>query len=162
MLQKLAAFISEHEGGLESFYNQFLLDGVNINEKTNQRELEKSRKRSEQLDIIIKRLFEQNALGAVSDERFATLMLDYEAEQKVLKEKMAQFQSSLNREKENVLYAGHFIKAIAKYKDVTELTEALLHELIEKISIHQAVGMGKARTQRIDIYWRYVGLLPIN
>jgi hypothetical protein len=159
-IQKLAAFVSENEGNFETFYNQFLQDGTEMTDRANQQELDKDRRRCAELDTIIKRLFEQNALGAITDERFAVLAQEYEAEQKALRDKMAQLQSALNHERDSLLNAGHFIRAIAQYKDTSELTPALLHELIEKICVHDAVGTGKVRTQKVDIHWRFVGLLP--
>jgi DNA invertase Pin-like site-specific DNA recombinase len=161
-MRKITAFIAEHEGDLERFYNEFLLAGAELNSRANQKELEKQQQRARELDALIKRLFEQNTLGNLSDERFVLLSREYEAEQKALLEKSTLLQTALNREKDVLLGAGHFLRAIAKYKDSAELTPALLHELIEKIVVHEAEGTGKARTQKIDIYWRFVGLLPEN
>jgi hypothetical protein len=159
-IQKLCAFVADHESNLEDIYKQFLSDGLKVNNHVKQQELEKCRSRVKDLDTIIKRLFEQSALGTLSEERFVTLSRDYEIEQKSLKEKINEAMVQLNRDKDDLLNAGNFLNAIRKYKTVTELTPGLLHELIEKIVVHDAVGTGKARTQRVDIYWRFIGLLP--
>jgi len=157
---RIAEYVKEHEGDLDAFYSGYLVEGAEINQQVQQRDLEKSRRRGGELNTIIKRLFEQNALGKISDERFAALHGEYEAEHQALREKMELLQIALNREKDTLLNAGHFIRAISLYKDATELTTALLHELIIKIVVHDAEGSGKARTQDVDIHWRYVGLLP--
>jgi len=53
-------------------------------------EIAKLRKRDGELDTIIKKLLEQNALGVITDERFATMAVGYESEQKAIKAKIAE------------------------------------------------------------------------
>ena len=136
--------------------------GAEPNGRNRRQELEKYRQRVREWDAIIKRLVEQNALGVLTDERFAVLSGEYEEEHRALKEKIGRLQTLLNQKRDTLQNASHFLNAFRQYTDITELTPALLHELIEKICIHNAEGTGKARTQRIDIHWRFVGLLPEN
>jgi hypothetical protein len=103
---------------------------------------------------------EQNALGTLTDERFAVLSVEYETEQSGLIEKIEGLQIKLNHKSDSLLNAEHFLTAIGKYTDITELTVSLLNEIIERIEVHTAVGKGKERTQAVDVYWRFVGLLP--
>jgi len=158
--QKLSAFMEAHGDDLEVFYNQFLQQGSELNNRSKRQELDRYQKRVRDLDSIVKKIVEQNALGTLSDERFAILTADYEAEQRDLKEKVEKLQIQLNQKRDSMQNAGHFINAISIYKDITELNVSVLHELVDKIVIHEAVGVGKARTQKIDIHWRFVGLLP--
>jgi DNA invertase Pin-like site-specific DNA recombinase/uncharacterized protein YukE len=159
-LQKLVAFVESHKNDLETFYSQYLEQGTDLNTRAKQNELEKYRKRIRELDSIIKKIVEQNALGVLTDERFAVLSTEYEAEQRDLNGKMEKLQSLLSQKKDSIRNAGDFFAALGKYTNVTELTAPLLHELVEKIVVHQAVGVGKAKTQEVDIYWRFIGLLP--
>ena len=46
--------------------------------------------------------------------------------------------------------------------EMKELTPALLHELIERIEVYETEGTGKNRTQRIMIYYRFVGYIEIS
>ena len=50
--------------------------------KDTKRKLNKNRKRADELDVIIKKLYESFAVGRISDERFDSLLAEYEAEQK--------------------------------------------------------------------------------
>ena len=52
--------------------------------KDTKRKLNKDRKRIAELDTIIKKLYESFAIGRITDERFDTLLAEYEAEQKAL------------------------------------------------------------------------------
>ena len=42
-----------------------------------------------------------------------------------------------------------------------ELTAPLLRELIDHIEVYETQGVGKSRTQRITIYYRFVGYIDI-
>ena len=50
--------------------------------KDAKRRLNKDKKRIAELDTIIKKLYESFAVGRITDERFDSLLADYEAEQK--------------------------------------------------------------------------------
>jgi hypothetical protein len=66
----------------------------------------------------------------------------------------------MNKETDILQNAEYFLKAVSQLTEITELTESLLRELIEKIVIHESNGLrGNAREQRIDIHWRFIGLL---
>lgn len=41
------------------------------------------------------------------------------------------------------------------------LTHGVLRELIERIEVYEAEGKGKERTQRVVIYYRFVGYLDV-
>ena len=48
-----------------------------------QKELDKAEKRINELDILFRKLYEDNALGKLSDERFVFLTSGYEDEKKL-------------------------------------------------------------------------------
>jgi len=79
-IRGISEYVTGLEGGLEAFYSGILSDGAEMNQRVRQQELEKGRKRSGELDAILKRLFEQNALGVLSDERLVLLTCEYEEE----------------------------------------------------------------------------------
>ena len=45
--------------------------------------------------------------------------------------------------------------------EMKTVTAEILHELIEKIEVHQIVGTGKSRVQQIVIHYRFVGCIEI-
>ena len=57
--------------------------------------LESSRKRVDEIDRIITRLYEDNIAGKLSDERFAKMSAIYEAEQKGLELSIASCEQAL-------------------------------------------------------------------
>ena len=121
------------------------------------KEIAKSKKRISELDLIIKRLYEDNVLGKVSDGRFVTLTRDYEAEQKELRESVDEFQSQMQEVEAKSENTYRFLELIRRYTDITELTAPILKELIDYIAIHQSSKIGGKRSQRVDIYYRFIG-----
>lgn len=160
-VQNMLAFIQECESDYEAFYNNLLEEGANLNAQQYHRDLEKVLRRITELDTIMKSLYEDRARKIIPEDRFVTLFAGYDVEQRELKVQADGLKNQLSRESDNITNAGHFLRAISQFKEITELTPTLLHELIEKIVIHESNGRrGNNRVQRIDIHWRFVGLLP--
>ena|GEM_PF-2083104 len=159
-LQKLKAFVDKYSDDLNAFYSRYLHQSSDMNSRSQYQEVEKYRRRVRELDSIIKKPVEQNAPGSLTDERFATLSKEYESEHRDLIGKIEKLQALLNQKKNSLQNAENFLEAIGKHTEITELSAPLLHELVEKIVVHAAVGVGKARTQDVDIHWRFIGLLP--
>ena len=60
--------------------------------------LEVAEKRIEEIDNVIMKLFEQNALGKISDERFEKMSISYENEQSELKLKRNDLKDKIESE----------------------------------------------------------------
>ncbi|MEJ1731185.1 recombinase, partial [Escherichia coli] len=83
--------------------------------RENKRELEQATQRIRKLDEIIQRLYEDNIEGKISDERFAKMTANYEAEQHTLEQRVAELRASIATEKESALNADHFLTLVRKY-----------------------------------------------
>lgn len=120
---------------------------------------DKLRRREAELDTIIKKLFEQNALGVITDERFATMAAGYEAEQKEVKAKSADLQTQLCKLETASGNTIKFLNIARKYADVQELDAKILNDLIDSIVIYNAEGKSvkKNRVQQVDINYKFIG-----
>ena len=98
-------------------------------------------------------------MGKISDERFMILTKSYEKEQNDLKGTLENLDEQLTEIEIQNLNSYQFTKLIKKYTEITELTAPLLKELIDKIVIHQPEKVNGKRTQRIDIYYRFIGTI---
>jgi len=160
-LKSVKACIAENNNDLQAFHDNRLLEGIEVNHQNAQRELEKGRQRMRELDTIVRQLFEQSALGKITESRFHKMSAEYEAEQAALEASLKALQADLSKDMELTRNAGFFMEAMEQYQDGAELTASLLRDLIEKIVIHEAEGeKGEERRQKIDVHWRFVGLLP--
>ena len=119
-------------------------------------------KRIAELSAIFKRLYEDSVTGRISDERFAELSADYEAEQKQVKSRAAELQVELAKAQEATVNAEKFMKVVRKYTSFEELTHTLLREFIEKIVVHEcSYDENGTRRQDIDIYYSFVGKVEL-
>ncbi len=119
-------------------------------------------KRIAELSAIFKRLYEDSVTGRISDERFAELSADYEAEQKQVKSRAAELQVELAKAQEATVNAEKFMKVVRKYTSFEELTHTLLREIIEKIVVHEcSYDENGTRRQDIDIYYSFVGKVEL-
>ena len=128
------------------------------------KELAKLRQRVSELDVIIKKLFEQNALGVISDERFLAMSEGYEKEQKELSAKTIELQTHLDKQKYESSNAMKFLEAVSKYSDITELNATILNDLIDSIVVHDAEGKyrRKSRVQKVEINYKFIGQMRIE
>jgi len=112
-------------------------------------------KRVDEIDVIIKRLYEDNVIGKITDERFMQLNSDYETEQSKLKEELSELENQVNKNRYIVREKKDFLKLVRKYTDIKELEYDVVRELIEKVTIHDQPQKGEPR--QIDIYYRFAG-----
>ena len=77
--------------------------------KEAKRKLSKSKKRIAELDAIIKKLYESFAIGRITDERFDTLLAEYEAEQKSLQISAAEAEQQVSAFEEDTGRAAQFL-----------------------------------------------------
>ena len=123
------------------------------------RELEKAKKRIAEIDKLIQRIYEDNVIGKLSDERFATLSNTYETEQKKLKEKLPEMESYLEAETDKTVNLQKFIQKVKAITEPTELTGEFVHEFIDKIVVSAARYLDGKRYQIIDIYYNGDGII---
>ena len=95
--------------------------------------------------------------GRISDERFASLSADYEAESRKLKDRYNEIQTLLANYAQQSRDAKEFADLVEQYTNITELTEELLHTLIEKVVVHEKEVIDGETVMRIDIYYRFIG-----
>ncbi len=148
----------------EDRYLKKLLDVDSIKQKKqlekDKKEIEDLKNRISDLDKIIKKLYEDNALGKITDKRFASLSGEYEKEQQELTEKLDSLREKVQSVKENANKAQQFLGFIRKYTDIETLDAKILNELIDKIEVHhKTVNEAGEKVQNIEIYYKFVGLL---
>jgi len=125
----------------------------------NKKELEQAKKRIIEIDNLFMHIYEDNISGKLTDERFRNLSFNYDREQKELKLKIEQLSKEINNTEKKTTDLTQFISNVKKYTEITELTPEILNELIEKILVHQAEKIDGKKVQKIDIYYRGVGII---
>ena len=131
----------------------------NKDNKNQRQQLQKDEHRSKEIDTIIQKLYEDNLLGKISDERFVKLSQSYEEEQRQLQTSISDLTEKLAKQQEDNLNISKFMTRILKYTELPELTVEIVNELIDKIVIHKPTGTKRNRIIKIDIYYNFIGKL---
>lgn len=149
----------------ESYFAQLILrkndEEREKDKKFLESELQKAIARSGTVSQLYEKLYEDNVIGKVSDEWFVELSHKYEKERMDLKAKIADTRHKIEELKNTNSEYEKFISAIRRFMQMDNLTSPLLQELIDHIDIFETEGTGKSRTQRIVIYYRFIGYIEL-
>lgn len=129
--------------------------------KTLKKKLAREQKRNNELNKLIKKIYEDNVSGKLTDKRFEMLLSDYEQEQAHLETSIQNTQKEISDFEEDNTRIDKFMELVRKYTDFSELTTPMIHEFIDKIVVHEADKSTGERIQQIDIYLKYVGKLDV-
>ena len=120
--------------------------------------LTEAKKRMKELETLICRIYEDNILGKLPDERYSTLNEQYSKEQKELTVEISELETEISGVENERRSPDKFIALVDKYKNFDELTTYMLNEFVEKILVHERDRKGSQQTtQEIEIYFNFVG-----
>ena len=122
-------------------------------------ELNRVRRRVNEIDGLFQRLYEDNAKGKISDERYAALSMAYEEEQRKLKAEIPGMQRCLETETDRTEDLQRFILKVKQLTEIRELTPELIHQFIDRIVVHAPKYLDGKRHQVVDIFYSGVGIL---
>ena len=114
-------------------------------------------KRIGELDTIFQRIYEDNIVGKLSDERFMKMSKGYEGEQRTLQAEADIIQNELQQEEKKSVDVKRFLAIVKKYTDLTELTPEILREFVDKIIVHAPDKSSGRRLQEIEIIYNHIG-----
>ena len=122
------------------------------------RELDKAKQRVLEIDQLIQKSYEDMTKGLLSEERFATLTVSLENEQRQLKVDIPALEDSLNATADKADDLQKFIQRARQVTRLTELTPEIVHEFIEKIVVSKPEKIDGKRHQRVGIHYNTIGL----
>ena len=126
-----------------------------------QQAVENGTKRIAEIDRLIEKVFEQNAGGILSDERFAKMLQNYEKEQKALTQEVKENRQTLQNAEQRVMDLRLVLRTLREMTDIKELTPTLVNSLIERIEVHNSENFGGHSHVKVDIYFTAVGMIDI-
>ena len=156
-IREAAEYITEYEYVfLYLFAKQHRLSIAN-NLREAKYELEKNKKRIQELDKLIEAVFEQNVLGKLPDERYHRMLNNYEKEQKDLLQKVEDAEKLINTAQQENIDVRNFIANIRQCTDLKELTPSIVNKLITKIEVFDKV-IGEDGKKYVPIKIHFVGV----
>ena len=126
-----------------------------------QKAMENGTKRIAEIDRLIEKVFEQNAGGILSDERFAKMLQSYEKEQKSLTQEVEENRQTLQNAEQRVMDLRLVLRTLREMTDIKELTPTLVNSLIERIEVHNSDKSSGHSHVKVDIYFTAVGMIDI-
>ena len=126
-----------------------------------QSELKALLARDKELDILFERIYEDNVMGRITDERFGKLSVKYDAEQKELSKRIESLKSEIAKSESRSISTDEFMSVVRKYTRARKLTPRMLNELIEKIEVYQAEIIDGKKVQRLKIHYNCIGSIEI-
>ena len=123
--------------------------------------VEQGTKRIAEIDRLIEKVFEQNAIGVLSDERFSKMLQSYEKEQKALTQEVAESRQTLEEAKQKATDLRLLLRTLREMTEINELTPTLVNSLIERIEVHNNDKSSGHCYVKVDIYFTAVGMIDI-
>lgn len=160
-LQKVCEYVLFHE---KEFTDEYLSgskrETVKFQAKT-KAELKRLSERREEIGKIIRKLYEDNVSGRITDERFDFLAKSYEDEGNDLKQKILELQNALAASVQDEEKLSKFLKVVKTYTEIQELTPEILNSFVERIYIGETERYNDRKMQEVEIIYKFVGAINL-
>jgi len=161
-IQAVTGYILRHEAHFRTVMEEQLRLESSEQIRIRKKRLEQNENRIAELKRLFIRIYEDNASGRLSDERFDMLSLTYDAEQKQLEAECITLRQEIEvqeRQNENI---EKFIHTAHKYVGIDELDGYALRELVSAIYVDAPDKSSGKRVQHIHIQYDGLGFIPLN
>ena len=160
-IQETCHYVSLNEQEfVYSLQEESAMKDIAVSETVKNR-IERNQKRVHELDMLIRKIYEDNVIGRLPDRLFQSMLTDYENEQNELNKIIETDTADMQRIIGGQNNVERFLKLVKKYENITELTPAMINEFIDKILVHEPQGKGADRTTEVEIYLNYVGQFQV-
>ncbi len=160
-LQKVCEYVFLHE---EEFTDEYLSGSKKETEKVQSKtktEIKRLFERQGEIGKIIRKLYEDNVSGRITDERFDFLAKSYEDEGIDLKMKIQELQNALASSVQDEEKLSKFLKVVKSYTEIRELTPEILNSFVERIYIGETERYNNRKMQEVEIVYKFVGAIDI-
>ena len=123
-----------------------------------QNELTAAKKRIIELDNLIRGLYESQISGSMPERQVQKLIRQYDEEESRLESRISELESKQAKNGPKKVDINRFVALVRKYQNITELTDEMLYEFIDKVVVHAPNGAhGNERRQQLDVYFNFIG-----
>ena len=160
-IRAVCGYVRENEA---EFVDKVRADSIVQQEeaaKTRRKRLAQNGRRIAELDVLFRKVYEDNAIGKLADRRFEQLSGEYEREQTELEAENAELKSEIEAYEQDGLKADRFIETVRRFTSFDELTTPMLTAFVDKVYIHEADKSTGKRTQDVDVVLNYIGRFEV-
>lgn len=161
-IQAVMGYILRHEDCFRTIMEEQLRVESCEQIRILRKRLESNERRIAELKRLFIKIYEDNASGRLTDERYDMLSQTYEAEQKQLEVEAITLQQEIEvqeRQNENI---EKFIQKAHKYVGIEELDGYTLRELVSAIYVDAPDKSSGKRVQHIHIKYDGLGFIPLD
>ena len=161
-MQLVTGYILRYEQYFRSIMEQQLRLESTEKLQISKGQLERNEKRIAELKRLFIKIYEDNAGGRLSDERYDMLSQSYETEQKQLEAEVITLRQEIEvqeRQNENV---ERFIQKAKNYVGIETLDPYALRELVQAIYVDAPDKSTGKRRQHIHIKYDGIGFIPLD
>ena len=160
-IQQVTAFAKKHEAEFVELVTKANTQAAEREIRESKKEYEQATARISKLDSFIQKLFEDNAEGKISDERFTKMTATYEAEQRDLQERVKVLEAIIADAKEKTANVDSFLEIVHRYTDIQELDAEIIRTFIEKVYVYQNEKLWSRDTKKLKIVFNFIGDIQI-
>ena len=134
-----------------------IISSIDIDSESKQLDVQKNKIES-RLNVItksMKKLYEDNVCGRITDDNYQILLTDFQKEQRELISKLEDLTTKSNKYKTQFDRIKEFRQVADKYLNFTELTNELVHSLIDHIEI-DVNTIDNKKIKEINIIYRFI------
>lgn len=123
--------------------------------------VERGEKRIKNIDLLIKRLYEDRVIGGMEEERYTAMLSEYTQEQRELIASVAEMKQTLESAEQKTVDLRLLLRTLREITDVNELTPTIVNSLIDRIEVHNSDKSSGHCYVKVDIYFTAVGMIDI-
>ena len=161
-MRTVISYVSRYEDYFRAVMEQKLRLSSEAAIRGHKKRLAQAEKRLTELDRLFIRIYGDNVVGRITDERFSMMSKTYEDEQTQLKVEIQSLQQEIEVQVRQIENLEQFIQRVHKYEDLQELIPYALRELVKVIYIEAPNKSSGKRRQNIRISYDLVGFIPVE
>ena len=161
-IQRLSRRVIKDENAFAASLKEAYEQELKKRPVANRSKLKESEKRFDELDRLIRSLYENYSRGVLPERQYLSMMKSYAEEQDALEKQIAELKAEAVESDPPAFKGDRFIEIVKKYKNPTELTDEMLRELVDKVLVHEKVKEEDKTSQRIEIIFNFVGPVDLT
>ena len=161
-MQLVMGYILRHEDYFRTVMEQQMRVESAGKIQASRKQLDRDEKRISELKRLFVKIYEDNASGRLSDDRFDMLSQNYEAEQKQLEAEVITLRQEIEAQEQQNENIEKFIQKAHKYVGIETLDPYALRELVQAIYVEAPDKSSGKRRQSIHIKYDGMGFIPLD
>jgi len=159
LLRKIAGYSLSNKEDFEALVTSSLAAQQTDEMKKQEKRIPQITHRLEQIDKVVNKLYEDDALGNIEPDRYRQLSQKYSEEYSLLKKELEKNREHMTDLENTSQRAKKFIKLVESYCEFDDLTPTAINEFISKLIVHErhAKGATKYTIQHVEVHFNYIG-----